>query len=56
MLRGGCGVGLDSAGSGIGVAADHLIVWDAAGTRHLIAWPSVTGFDLERSGLAAAII
>jgi hypothetical protein len=34
--------------AGIGVAADHLIVWDAAGTRHLIAWPSVAGFDLEK--------
>jgi len=33
--------------AGIGVSADHLIVWDAAGTRHLIAWPSVAGFDLE---------
>lgn len=34
--------------AGIGVAADHLVVWDAAGTRHLIAWPSVAGFDLEK--------
>ena len=34
--------------AGIGVSADHLIVWDAAGTRHLIGWPSVAGFDLEK--------
>ena len=34
--------------AGIGVTADHLVVWDAAGTRHLIAWPSVAGFDLEK--------
>jgi hypothetical protein len=34
--------------AGIGVSADHLIVWDAAGTRHPIAWPSVAGFDLEK--------
>ena len=34
--------------AGIGVTADHLIVWDAAATRHLIAWPSVAGFDLEK--------
>jgi hypothetical protein len=34
--------------AGIGVTADHLIVWDAAATRHLIAWHSVAGFDLEK--------
>ena len=33
--------------AGIGVAADHLIVWDAALTRHLLEWPSVEDFDLE---------
>jgi hypothetical protein len=48
VLRGVRGDGLEPAGSGIGVTADHLIVWDAAATRHLIAWPSVAGFDLEK--------
>jgi hypothetical protein len=49
--------------AGIGVTADHLVVWDAAGTRHLIAWPSVAGFDLEKwhgvhgsSGLTLIVI
>jgi hypothetical protein len=48
--------------AGIGVTADHLVVWDAAGTRHLIAWPSVPGFDLEKwwargsSGLRLIVI
>ena len=35
------------AHAGVGVTADHLIVWDAAFTRHLIDWPSVAGFGLE---------
>ena len=34
--------------AGIGVTADHLIVWDAAAMRHLIAWPSVASFDPEK--------
>jgi hypothetical protein len=49
--------------AGIGVSADHLVVWDATGTRHLIAWPSVAGFDLEKwhgihgsSGLTLIVI
>jgi hypothetical protein len=34
--------------AGIGVADDHLIVWDAAATRHLLPWSSVEGFDVEK--------
>jgi PH (Pleckstrin Homology) domain-containing protein len=32
--------------SGIGVAADRIIVRNAAGRQQLIPWPSVAGFDL----------
>jgi hypothetical protein len=44
----GCAVVVLRVRAGVGVTADHLIVWDAAFTRHLIAWPSVAGFGLEK--------
>ena len=48
MLR-GCEVTVLWLRAGIGVTADHLIVRDALGTQNLIAWPSVAGFDLDKS-------
>jgi hypothetical protein len=44
----GCAVVVLWLRAGIGVTTDHLVVRDALGTQHLIAWSSVVGFDLEK--------
>jgi hypothetical protein len=44
----GCAVVVLWLRAGIGVTTDRLIVRDALGTQHLIPWPSVAGFDLDK--------